>query len=166
VAGGKAPREGDAVEFDTRLRGPEALRAVDVTRAGERARRHLALLVAEGKAAGAKRALGSLSEGFSAGSASRQKLDAAVELPAGLTSAADLKRRQAALGAAEATAAAEDSEAARKSRQSSETDNVAAAQRLKSQAAAANEQAAKELKQKAKKKTQQAATLSFSVEDE
>jgi len=167
VDGGKAPREGDSVEFDTRLRGPDALRAVDVTRAGERARRHLAQIAAEGKAAGAKRALASLSEGFSASSTGRQKLDVAEALPAGLISAADLKRRQACLDAADAVGGRpNETSDTKRNPKSSEESNRIAAQALRDQAAAAKEREAKERKRIAKKKTKQAAALSFSVDDD
>jgi hypothetical protein len=141
-----------------------------VTRAGERARRNLAQIAAEGKAAGAKRTLSSLSEGFSASSAGRLKLEAVEALPAGLMSAADLKRRQADFDSVNASTAIGESPteatSGSKKSQSSEESNRKAAQALKDQAAAAKEREAKERKRVAKKRTKQAAALSFSVDDE
>ena len=97
VAGGRAPRVGDRVEFDVRFRGPDALRAIDVTPPGERARRALALVAADARRAGQQRALAPLAGAFAAGSAARAAADAVDALPAGLMSGADLKVRAALL---------------------------------------------------------------------
>lgn len=141
---GKAVREGDAVEFDTRFRGPDALRAVDITLPGERARRQLAQMTSDARESGRKRELSSLDGAFSTG----KIRDDLASLPAGLMSAEELRDYKAR---AESAVKAESEERLRAEE---------AAERRREN----DEKAQKKMKSKDSKR--QAAKLSFTTEEE
>eukprot|EP00617_Octactis_speculum_P004595 CAMPEP_0185777124 /NCGR_PEP_ID=MMETSP1174-20130828/88374_1 /TAXON_ID=35687 /ORGANISM="Dictyocha speculum, Strain CCMP1381" /LENGTH=239 /DNA_ID=CAMNT_0028465395 /DNA_START=28 /DNA_END=747 /DNA_ORIENTATION=- len=93
VRGGRCPTVGESLEFDVRARGEGCLRAVDVTAVGVRSKRALALYADEARAQRLKRGAGTLNTTFAAGSVSQAKVEDSLRLPAGLTSAADLRAK-------------------------------------------------------------------------
>ena len=105
VVGGKTLSEKQSVEFDVRFRGPDALRAVDITVAGERRRREIAQQILDGKRK-ERDVGGGLSTSFTSASES-----AASGLQAGLVTASELRGKRA-LEAAEGKAEGDAKEAA------------------------------------------------------
>ena len=103
--GGKTLSEKQSVEFDVRFRGSDALRAVDITVAGERRRREIAQQILDGKRK-ERDVGGGLSTSFTSASES-----AASGLQAGLVTASELRGKRA-LEAAEGKAEGDAKEAA------------------------------------------------------
>eukprot|EP00614_Pseudopedinella_elastica_P004453 CAMPEP_0172603030 /NCGR_PEP_ID=MMETSP1068-20121228/23222_1 /TAXON_ID=35684 /ORGANISM="Pseudopedinella elastica, Strain CCMP716" /LENGTH=292 /DNA_ID=CAMNT_0013404601 /DNA_START=9 /DNA_END=889 /DNA_ORIENTATION=+ len=178
VQHGKRFREGDSVEFDTRFRGVDALRACDITALGERAKRAVKARVAAAKESGRPSTLSSV---FAiSGSAHRTADVDPHALPAGLTSAADLRARQESIERAQALA---DEESATTAAGKRKADNLKAAAALRDSTGAgsragsrdeaerratnpAKSNSSKTKKKKLKGDQRRAAQLSFSVGDD
>ena len=124
VRSGRPPQVGDILEFNVRSRG-DGLRAVDVTAVGVRANRALAGYADAARAKSLKRGAAGLQDAFASGSSGGAAVETALALPAGLTSAAELRRRQEAADEAVAQAVTADAEA--QARRSDDDNRTAAA---------------------------------------